>query len=78
MEGLFHRLTFLETLRMVPLRFSMAFVVARDLRSNSELFRKAEFSWAHAQYANVEWPSFDARDDLTKITARSLVNQRCS
>ena len=35
MEGLFQRLTFLETLRMVPLRFSMAFVVARDLRSNS-------------------------------------------
>ena len=38
-----------------------------------ELFRNTEFSWAHAQYANVEWPAFDARDDLTKITARSLV-----
>ena len=33
MEGLFQRLTFLDTLRMVPLRFSMAFVVARDWRS---------------------------------------------
>ncbi len=39
----------------------------------AELFRNTEFSWAHAQYANVEWPAFDARDDLTKITARSLV-----
>ena len=35
MVGLFQRLTFLDTLRMVPLRFSMAFVVARDRRSNS-------------------------------------------
>ena len=35
MEGLFQRLTFLDTLRMVPLRFSMAFVVARDWRSKA-------------------------------------------
>ena len=28
-------MTFLDTLRMVPLRFSMEFVVARDLRSGT-------------------------------------------
>ena len=39
-----------------------------------ELFRNTEFSWAHAQYANVEWPAFDDRDDLTKfLPPRSLV-----
>ncbi len=32
---LYQRLTFLDTLRMVPLRFSMAFVVARDWRSKA-------------------------------------------
>ena len=42
-EGLFQRLTFLDTLRMVPLRFSMAFVVTRDdlavLCQNSALLK---------------------------------------
>jgi 3-oxoadipate enol-lactonase len=37
------------------------------------LFGAAEFSFAHADYANRESPSFDARDELASITARSLV-----
>jgi proline iminopeptidase len=36
-------------------------------------FADAQFSWAHADYANREAPVFDARDRLGAITARSLV-----
>jgi proline iminopeptidase len=39
----------------------------------AELLREAEFSWAHADYANREAPLFDARDRLPAITARCLV-----
>lgn len=38
-----------------------------------EAFRNAELNWAHAAYANQETPTFDARDKLPSITARSLV-----
>ncbi len=37
------------------------------------LFGDAEFSWAHADYNNRASPTFDARDQLPRITARSLV-----
>jgi proline iminopeptidase len=37
------------------------------------LFGEAEFSWAHADYSQREHPTFDARDQLPSITARSLV-----
>lgn len=37
------------------------------------LFGEAEFSWAHADYTNKRYPTFDARDRLPLITARSLV-----
>ncbi len=42
-------------------------------RKLPELFRDTEFSWAHSQYANKEWPTFDALDRLADITAPSLV-----
>jgi proline iminopeptidase len=38
-----------------------------------EIFRDAEFSWAHAQATNQEWATFDFRDRLSAIRARSLV-----
>jgi len=37
------------------------------------LFGEAEFSWPHADYNNRTSPTFDARDQLPLITARSLV-----
>jgi len=37
------------------------------------LFGDARFSFAHADYANRESPSFEARDKLPTIAARSLV-----
>jgi len=37
------------------------------------LFGGADFSFAHADHANRESPSFEARDKLSSITARSLV-----
>lgn len=37
------------------------------------LFADAEFSWAHADYSQREHPTFDAREMLPLITARSLV-----
>lgn len=37
------------------------------------IFGDAEFSWEHAQYANAESSTFDARDRLAAIEARSLV-----
>jgi proline iminopeptidase len=39
----------------------------------SEVFRDAEFSWAHAEYTNKQWASLDLRDRLPAIRARSLV-----
>ncbi len=39
----------------------------------SEVFRDAEFSWAHAEYTNKQWASLDLRDRLPRIRARSLV-----
>jgi pimeloyl-ACP methyl ester carboxylesterase len=38
-----------------------------------QLFGGAQFSWAHADYANRESPTFEARDQLPLITARCLV-----
>jgi proline iminopeptidase len=38
-----------------------------------EVFRDAEFSWAHAQYTNQQWDLIDFRDRLPNIAARSLV-----
>jgi proline iminopeptidase len=38
-----------------------------------EIFRDAGFSWAHAQQTNKEWATFDFRDRLAAIRARSLV-----
>ncbi|MCW8984849.1 MAG: alpha/beta hydrolase [Thermoanaerobaculales bacterium] len=37
------------------------------------IFADAEFSWAHADYSQREYPEFDARNLLPQITARSLV-----
>ena len=37
------------------------------------IFGEAEFSWRHNDHANREYPSFDFRDRLPLITARSLV-----
>lgn len=37
------------------------------------IFGDAEFSWAHGDYSQREHPTFDARDQLPLITARSLV-----
>jgi proline iminopeptidase len=39
----------------------------------AEVFRDADLSWPHAEYANEETPAFDARDKLPAIPARSLV-----
>jgi len=38
-----------------------------------ETFQKESFDWRHARYSGQEAPSFDARDRLPAITARSLV-----
>jgi pimeloyl-ACP methyl ester carboxylesterase len=38
-----------------------------------EVFRDAQLSWPHAEYANQETPTFDARDKLAAIPVRSLV-----
>ena len=37
------------------------------------LFRDAQFSWPHAEYANLEFVNFDVRDKLPSISTRSLV-----
>jgi proline iminopeptidase len=37
------------------------------------IFAEAELSWPHAEYANKEAPTFDARDILPDIPVRSLV-----
>jgi len=39
----------------------------------AEVFRDAQLSWPHAEYANKEMPAFDARDKLAAIPVRSLV-----
>ncbi len=39
----------------------------------AEVFKDAELSWPHAEYANREMPTFDARDKLAAIPVRSLV-----
>ena len=39
----------------------------------AEVFRDARLSWPHAEYANEEMPTFDARDKLAAIPVRSLV-----
>jgi proline iminopeptidase len=39
----------------------------------AEVFRDAQLSWLHADYANKEMPTFDARDELAAIPVRSLV-----
>ena len=39
----------------------------------TEVFRDAEFSWAHAEHTNKQWASLDLRDRLPLIRARSLV-----
>ena len=39
----------------------------------AEVFRDAQLSWPHADYANREMPTFDARDKLAAIPVRSLV-----
>jgi proline iminopeptidase len=39
----------------------------------AEVFRHAQLSWPHAEYANEELPAFDARDELATIRVRSLV-----
>jgi proline iminopeptidase len=52
-------------------------LMAADVGAAPELlgpfWADAEFSWPHADYANQENPTFDARDRLPAITARSLV-----
>jgi proline iminopeptidase len=39
----------------------------------AEIFRDAEFSWAHAEYTNKVWANLDQRPRLGSIRARSLV-----
>jgi pimeloyl-ACP methyl ester carboxylesterase len=39
----------------------------------AEVFKDAQLSWPHAEYANKEMPTFDARDKLAAIPVRSLV-----
>ena len=39
----------------------------------AEVFRDAQLSWPHADYANEECPTFDAREQLAAIPVRSLV-----
>jgi len=39
----------------------------------AEVFKDAQLSWPHAEYANKEMPVFDARDKLAAIPVRSLV-----
>jgi len=39
----------------------------------AEVFKDAQLSWPHAEYANQEMPVFDARDKLAAIPVRSLV-----
>jgi proline iminopeptidase len=39
----------------------------------AEVFKDAQLSWPHAEYANEEMPAFDARDKLAAIPVRSLV-----
>jgi proline iminopeptidase len=38
-----------------------------------EVFKDAQLSWPHADYASKETPAFDARDKLAAIPVRSLV-----
>jgi proline iminopeptidase len=37
------------------------------------LYADTDFSYAHSQYTQSVWPTFDARDKLPSITARALV-----
>jgi pimeloyl-ACP methyl ester carboxylesterase len=46
---------------------------ARGRAVVAEVFRDAQLSWPHADYANKEMPAFDARDKLAAIPVRSLV-----
>jgi proline iminopeptidase len=39
----------------------------------AEIFRDAEFSWAHAEYTNKVWANLDQRPRLGSIRAESLV-----
>jgi len=39
----------------------------------AEVFAEADFSWPHAEYANREASTFDAREELPHIPTRSLV-----
>ena len=53
-----------------PPSFADPQVAAENL---PRMYANTGFSWAHWQYANQEFPSFDFRDELAGITARSLV-----
>jgi proline iminopeptidase len=46
---------------------------ARGRALVDEVFRGAQLSWPHAEYANREMPTFDARDQLPAIRVPSLV-----
>ena len=53
-----------------PPSFADRQVAAENL---PRMYANTGFSWAHWQYANQEFPSFDATDKLGAISARSLV-----
>lgn len=54
--------------------FPYLFADADDGRRRlPEVFRDADFSWAHAEYTNKTWATLDLRDRLPRIRARSLV-----
>jgi proline iminopeptidase len=53
-----------------PLSFADRTAAADTLE---RIFGDAEFSWAHADYSQRAYPTFDARDQLPAITARCLV-----
>jgi len=39
----------------------------------AEVFKECPFSWRHLLYSDQEWPKFDARDRLSRISAASLI-----
>ncbi|RPJ87574.1 MAG: alpha/beta hydrolase [Acidobacteria bacterium] len=39
----------------------------------AEVFKDCPFSWRHLLHSQQEWPTFDARDRLSRISAPSLV-----
>jgi proline iminopeptidase len=54
----------------LPLSFANQEAAQEALES---IFGEAQFSWPHSMYSQLENPTFDAREQLPRITARCLV-----